>query len=181
MARKVVLSLFFQICFLLASCQSRFPILACEKSFPMVFMEQTAQQIQLGLDRDFYGCSSCDSAIIVTYKIDVQIVLEKDSSPVLQVTNISYDSPLGNNERALDPLFYVLDDDPIFYIEYSLKRSHFCCSNDDIHQLQTNNLVFIIPLHFVRWVPDADITQIKRQKRIRRGNHCSQQNPRTKQ
>ena len=66
---------------------------------------------------------------------------------------------------------YILDDDPLFYIEYSLKSSHFCYSEDDAHLLQTDNLTFMFPLYFVLIEPDMDISQIKRRKCIRRVNH----------
>ena len=178
MVREVVLSLFLQICFLLAFGQTNFPVVTCEESFPAVFTEQTAQQIKMGLDitsygwpPTSYGCSSCDTALIVTYKIDAQIILGKDSLLVLQVTNISYDSPLKKNGTNLDTLFYILDDDPLFYIEHTLKSSHFCYCEDDAHLLQTDNLIFMIPLYFVPIEPDIDISQIKRRKCIRRGNH----------
>ena len=178
MVREVVLSLFLQICFLLAFGQTYFPVVTCEESYPLVFTEQNHQQIKMGLDITSngrspasYGCSSCDTALIVTYKIGAQIVLGKDSLPVLQVTSISYDSPSKKNGTNLDTLFYILDDDPLFYIEYSLKSSHFCYCEDAPHQLQTDNLIFMIPLHFVPMEPDMDISQIKRRKCIRRDNH----------
>ena len=178
MVREVVLSLFLQICFLLAFGQSHFPVETCKESFPIVFTEQNARQIKMGLDITSrgcspvsYGCSSCDTELIVTYKIDAQIVLEKDSLLVLQVTSISYDSPLKKNEINLDTLFWILDDDPLFYIEYSLKSSHFCYCEDDAHLLQTDNLIFMIPVHFVPIEPDMDISQIKKRKYIRRVYH----------
>lgn len=171
MVKEVVLSLFLQMCFLLAFGQTYFPVVTCEESFPVVFTEQTAQQIKMGLDITSYGCSSCDTTLIVTYKIGAQIVQGKDSLLVLQVASISYDSPSKKNGTNLDTLFYILDDDPLFYIEYSLKSSHFCYCEDDAHQLQTDNLIFMIPLHFVPIEPDMDISQIKRRKCIRRLNH----------
>ena len=178
MVREVVLSLFLQICFLFAYGQAHFPLVTCEESFPVVFTEQPAQQIKMGLDitsyglpPTSYGCSSCDTTLIVTYRIEAQIVWGEDSLPVLQVTSISYDSPLKKNGKNLDTLFYILDDDPLFYIEYSLKNSHFCYSENDAHLLQTDNLIFMVPLHFVPIEPDMDISQIKRRKCIRRVNH----------
>lgn len=171
------MSLILQMFFLLAFGQTNFPVATCEESFPVVFTEQTAQQIKMGLDitsygcsPTSYGCSSCDSVLIVTYKIAAQIVPGNDSFQVLQVTSISYDSPLKKNGTNLDPLFYILDDDPLFYIENSLKRSHFCFCEDEAHLLQTDNLIFMIPLYFVPIEPDMDISQIKRRKFIRRSN-----------
>lgn len=178
MVKEVVLSLILQMCFLLAFGQTYFPVVTCEESFPVVFMEQNHQQIKMGLDITSngrspasYGCSSCDTALIVTYKIAAQIVQGKDSLLVLQVASISYDSPSKKNGTNLDTLFYILDDDPLFYIEYSLKSSHFCYCEDDAHQLQTDNLIFMIPLHFVPMEPDMDISQIKSRKCARRLNH----------
>lgn len=178
MVREVIMFLILQMFFLLALGQTNFPVVTCEESFPVIFTEQTTQQIKMGLDitsygrsPTSYGCSSCDTALIVTYKIDAQIILVKDSLLVLQVTNISYDSPLKKNEANLDILFYILDDDPLFYIEHTLKSSHFCYCEDDAHLLQTDNLIFMIPLYFVPIEPDIDISQIKRRKCIRRGNH----------